>query len=125
MCRASGEVISSSVWGHNWSVAVVSSPRYGYGAARKNAAPSPPAVVPAAQQAGQVNDGPDDDADNDHTHRDARDDHLLLFYADPPVDKRFVEQIFVNNHALINQTGSLNTVDVSQYDRAGTSSITR
>ena len=27
---------------------------------------------------------------------------LFLFYADPPVDKQFVEKVFVNNHALIN-----------------------
>lgn len=31
-----------------------------------------------------------------------RPDLLYLFYADPPVDKQFVEKVFVNNHALIN-----------------------
>ncbi len=29
-------------------------------------------------------------------------DILYLFYADPPVDKKFVEKVFVNNHAMIN-----------------------
>ena len=31
-------------------------------------------------------------------------DLLYLFYADPAVEKRFVEQLFVNNHAIIEQT---------------------
>jgi len=30
-------------------------------------------------------------------------DLLYLFYADPPVEKRFVEKVFVNNHKLINE----------------------
>lgn len=35
---------------------------------------------------------------------------LFLFYADPPVDKQFVEKVFVNNHALINQTPIRNLI---------------
>jgi len=37
-------------------------------------------------------------------------DLLFLFYADPAVEKRFVEQIFVNNHATIEQTPIRNLV---------------
>jgi hypothetical protein len=37
-------------------------------------------------------------------------DLLYLFYADPPVDKRFVDQVFVNNHALINETPIRNLI---------------
>lgn len=29
-------------------------------------------------------------------------DLLYLFYADPPVEKKFVEKVFVNNHSVIN-----------------------
>lgn len=36
-------------------------------------------------------------------YRIVRPDLLYLFYADPPVDKQFVEQVFVNNHALIQE----------------------
>ena len=37
-------------------------------------------------------------------------DLLYLFYADPPVEKRFVEKVFVNNHKLINKTPIRNLV---------------
>jgi hypothetical protein len=37
-------------------------------------------------------------------------DLLYLFYADPPVDKRFVEKLFVNNHAIINTTSIRNLI---------------
>ncbi len=37
-------------------------------------------------------------------------DLLYLYYADPPVDKRFVEKLFVNNHALINLTPIRNLI---------------
>lgn len=37
-------------------------------------------------------------------------DLLYLFYADPPVDKRFVEKLFVNNHRLIHETPIRNLV---------------
>ena len=37
-------------------------------------------------------------------------DLLYLYYADPPVDKRFVEKVFVNNHALINMTPIRNLI---------------
>ena len=37
-------------------------------------------------------------------------DLLYLFYSDPPVDKKFVEKVFVNNHSLINETPIRNLV---------------
>ena len=37
-------------------------------------------------------------------------DLLYLYYADPPVEKRFVEKVFVNNHKLINETPIRNLV---------------
>ncbi len=37
-------------------------------------------------------------------------DLVYLYYADPPVDKRFVDQVFVNNHALINLTPIRNLI---------------
>jgi hypothetical protein len=37
-------------------------------------------------------------------------DLLYLFYADPPVEKRFVEKVFINNHKLINETPIRNLV---------------
>ncbi|MCK5135507.1 MAG: hypothetical protein KAR19_06930 [Bacteroidales bacterium] len=37
-------------------------------------------------------------------------DLLYLYYADPPVDKQFVEKVFVNNHALINATPIRNLI---------------
>lgn len=37
-------------------------------------------------------------------------DLLFLYYTDPPVDKRFVEKLFVNNHALINATPIRNLI---------------
>jgi len=37
-------------------------------------------------------------------------DLLYLYYADPPVEKRFVEQTFINNHALINATPIKNLI---------------
>lgn len=37
-------------------------------------------------------------------------DVLYLFYADPPADKQFVKDIFVNNHALINSTSIRNLI---------------
>jgi len=37
-------------------------------------------------------------------------DLLHLFYADPPADKLFVEQVFVNNHALIDSTPIRNLI---------------
>jgi hypothetical protein len=37
-------------------------------------------------------------------------DLLYLYYADPPVDKQFVEKVFVNNHALIDQTPIRNLI---------------
>lgn len=37
-------------------------------------------------------------------------DLLYLFYADPPVDKKFVEKTFVNNHSLIEATPIRNLI---------------
>ncbi len=37
-------------------------------------------------------------------------DLLYLYYSDPPADKRFVEKVFVNNHALINETPIRNLI---------------
>jgi len=37
-------------------------------------------------------------------------DILYLFYADPPVEKQFVQKVFVNNHSVINQTPIRNLV---------------
>ena len=37
-------------------------------------------------------------------------DLLYLFYADPPVEKHFVEKVFVNNHSVINQTPIRNLI---------------
>lgn len=43
-------------------------------------------------------------------YRIVKPDLLYLFYADPPVDKQFVEKLFVNNHALINEVPIRNLV---------------
>jgi hypothetical protein len=37
-------------------------------------------------------------------------DLLYLFYADPPVEKQFVEKVFVNNHSLIDATPIRNLI---------------
>jgi hypothetical protein len=37
-------------------------------------------------------------------------DLVYLFYADPPVDKQFVDKVFVNNHSLINSTPIRNLI---------------
>lgn len=37
-------------------------------------------------------------------------DLLYLYYADPPVDKQFVDTLFVNNHSLINETSIRNLI---------------
>jgi hypothetical protein len=37
-------------------------------------------------------------------------DLLFLYYTDPPVDKQFVQKVFVNNHALIQQTPIRNLI---------------
>ena len=37
-------------------------------------------------------------------------DLLYLFYADPPVEKHFVEKVFINNHKLINESPIRNLV---------------
>ncbi len=37
-------------------------------------------------------------------------DLLYLFYADPPVEKKFVEKVFINNHKLINEAPIRNLV---------------
>lgn len=37
-------------------------------------------------------------------------DLLYLYYADPPVNKKIVEKIFINNHALINATPIRNLI---------------
>jgi len=37
-------------------------------------------------------------------------DILYLFYADPPVEKKFVEKVFVNNHEVINATHIRNLI---------------
>jgi hypothetical protein len=37
-------------------------------------------------------------------------DLLFLYYADPAVERRFVEQVFVNNHGLISETPIRNLV---------------
>ena len=37
-------------------------------------------------------------------------DLLYLFYADPPVEKQFVEKVFVNNHGVINETPIRNLI---------------
>ncbi|HER08636.1 MAG TPA: hypothetical protein ENO20_06960 [Bacteroides sp.] len=43
-------------------------------------------------------------------YRLVRPDLLYLFYADPPVDKQFVEKVFVNNHSLINEVPIRNLI---------------
>jgi len=43
-------------------------------------------------------------------HKLINPDLLYLFYADPPVDKQFVEKVFVNNHALINSVHIRNLI---------------
>jgi len=43
-------------------------------------------------------------------------DLLYLFYADPPVEKKFVERVFVNNHAVINSTPIRNLVSYPIYN---------
>jgi len=37
-------------------------------------------------------------------------DLLYLFYADPPVEKQFVEKVFINNHDVINATPIKNLI---------------
>jgi hypothetical protein len=37
-------------------------------------------------------------------------DQLYLYYADPPVEKHFVEKVFENNHNLINETPIRNLI---------------
>lgn len=37
-------------------------------------------------------------------------DLLYLFYADPPVEKQFVEKVFVNNHSVINEVPIRNLI---------------
>lgn len=37
-------------------------------------------------------------------------DLLYLYYADPPVEKRFVEKVFLNNHKLISETPIRNLI---------------
>ena len=37
-------------------------------------------------------------------------DLLYLFYADPPVEKKFVEKVFINNHSVIHSTPIRNLV---------------
>ncbi len=37
-------------------------------------------------------------------------DLMYLFYTDPPVEKEFVEKVFINNHALINATPIRNLI---------------
>lgn len=43
-------------------------------------------------------------------------DHMLLLYADPAVHKSYVENIFVNNHSVINQVEIQNLVQYPLYD---------
>lgn len=43
-------------------------------------------------------------------------DLLYLFYADPPVEKQFVEKVFVNNHEVINATPIRNLVSYPVYN---------
>ena len=46
----------------------------------------------------------------DSIYKKVNPDLLYLCYADPPVDKQFVEKVFVNNHALINETAIRNLI---------------
>lgn len=43
-------------------------------------------------------------------HKIIKPDLLFLYYADPPVEKSFVEHTFINNHALINSTPIKNLI---------------
>lgn len=43
-------------------------------------------------------------------YRMVKPDLLYLMYADPPVDKKFVEKLFISNHALINSTSIRNLI---------------
>lgn len=43
-------------------------------------------------------------------HKIVDPDLLYLYYADPPVEKKFVEYAFINNHALINTTPIKNLI---------------
>lgn len=43
-------------------------------------------------------------------YKKVKPDLLFLYYTDPPVDKRFVDKVFVNNHALINVTPIRNLI---------------
>lgn len=43
-------------------------------------------------------------------HKIVEPDLLYLYYADPPVEKKFVELTFINNHALINTTPIKNLI---------------
>ena len=43
-------------------------------------------------------------------------DILYLFYADPPVEKQFVEKVFVNNHAVINMTPIRNLISYPVFN---------
>ena len=47
---------------------------------------------------------------SDAIYKIVKPDLVYLFYTDPPVDKRFVELILVNNHALINATPIRNLI---------------
>lgn len=43
-------------------------------------------------------------------HKIIQPDLLFLYYADPPVEKKFVEHTIINNHALINTTPIKNLI---------------
>jgi hypothetical protein len=43
-------------------------------------------------------------------HKWVKPDLHYLYYADPPVEKRFAEQTFINNHSLINATPIRNLI---------------
>ncbi|MFO7669772.1 MAG: hypothetical protein R6W31_08950 [Bacteroidales bacterium] len=43
-------------------------------------------------------------------------DLLYLFYADPPVEKQFVEKVFVNNHPVINDISIRNLISYPVFN---------
>ena len=47
---------------------------------------------------------------SDSIYKKVNPDLLYLFYSDPAADKKFVEEVFVNNHALINSIAIRNLV---------------
>jgi len=47
---------------------------------------------------------------SDAIFKEVKPDLVYLYYADPPVDKRFVEKLFVNNHGVINSTPIRNLI---------------